>query len=84
MCQRYFWDGPFHGLKERINDVVHEQSVSTICEQGMIPIDDTLAKDLIVSCCTADANNSVADECHIVLTLRFTSMSKGSDNLAIL
>ena len=48
MCERYFWDGPFRDLKERINDVVHEQSVSTICEQGMIPVDDTLAKDLIV------------------------------------
>ena len=78
MCERHFWDGPFLDLKERINDVVHEQSVSTTCEQGMIPIDDNLAKDFIVSCCT-DANNSVADECHTFLTLRFTSMRKGSD-----
>ena len=47
-----FGTGPFRELEERINDVVHEQLMSTIYEQSMTPIDDTIAKDLIVSCCT--------------------------------
>ena len=38
--------------------------VSTICDQRIIPIDDTMAEDLIASCCT-EANNSVADECQM-------------------
>ena len=33
--------------------------MSTIYEQSITPIDDTMAEDLIVSCCT-EANNSVA------------------------
>jgi len=33
--------------------------ISTICDQRIIPIDDTMAEDFIVSCCT-EANNSVA------------------------
>ena len=41
-------------------DVVHEQLRSTIYEQGISPVDDTMAEDLIVS----EANNSVADEWH--------------------
>ena len=28
--------------------------MSTIYEQSIIPIDDTMAEDLIVSCCTCD------------------------------
>ena len=32
--------------------------MSTIYEQSITPIDDTMAEDLIVSCCT-EANNSV-------------------------
>ena len=33
-------------------DVVHEQLISTIYEQSISPVDDTMAKDLIVSCRT--------------------------------
>ena len=33
--------------------------MSTIHEQSITPIDDTMAEDLIVSCCT-EANNSAA------------------------
>ena len=52
-------------------DVVHEQLISTIYEQSVIPVDDTMAEDLIVSCRTfGDANNSVADECQMNLVLR--------------
>ena len=39
---------PLRELKERI-DVVHEQLRSTIYEQGISPVDDTMAVDLIVS-----------------------------------
>ena len=38
--------------------------ISTICDQRIIPIDDTMAEDFIASCCT-EANNSVADECQM-------------------
>ena len=31
-------------------DVVHEQLISTIYEQSISPVDDTMAEDLIVSC----------------------------------
>ena len=34
-CERQFWNGPFRELKERINDVVHEQSMTTIYEQSI-------------------------------------------------
>ena len=30
-------------------DVIHEQLVSTIYEQSISPVDDTMAEDLIVS-----------------------------------
>ena len=33
-------------------DVVHEQLVSTIYEQSVSPVDDTVVEDLIVSCRT--------------------------------
>ena len=56
-CERQFWNEPFRELKETTNDVVHEQIMSTIYEQRVIPIDDTMAEDMIVSCC-AEAKNS--------------------------
>ena len=34
-CERQFWNGPFRELKERINDVVHEQSMTTIYKQSI-------------------------------------------------
>ena len=37
-------------LRELSIDVVHEQLRSTICEQSISPVDDTMAEDLIVSC----------------------------------
>ena len=42
---------PLRELKERelSIDVVHEQLRSTIYEQGISPVDDTMAEDLIVS-----------------------------------
>ena len=33
-------------------DVVHEQLISTIYEQSVSPVDDTMAEDLIISCRT--------------------------------
>ena len=46
-------------------------------------VDDTMAKDLFVSCCT-EANNSVADECKINRDVKkWTSMSEESDNFAM-
>ena len=33
-------------------NVVHEQLISTSYEQSISPVDDTMAEDLIVSCCT--------------------------------
>ena len=33
-------------------DVVHEQLISTIYEQSISAVDDTMAEDLIVSCRT--------------------------------
>ena len=36
-CERQFSNGLFRELKERINDVVREQSMTTIYEQSMIP-----------------------------------------------
>ena len=44
--------------------LVHEQLISTFYEQPILLVADTIAKDLIVSCCN-EANNSVADECQI-------------------
>ena len=47
-------------------------------------IDDTTAQRLIVSRCT-EANNSVADECQMNRNVKkWTSMSEGSNNFAIL
>ena len=53
-CERQFWNGPFCELKDRIYDEVHEHNLWAI--------DNTMAKESIVTCCT-EANNSVADEC---------------------
>ena len=47
-------------------------------------VGDTTAQELIVSCCT-EANNSVADECQMNRNVKkWTSMSEGSDNFAML
>ena len=47
-------------------------------------VDDTTAQELIVSCCT-EANDSVADECQMNRNVKkWTSMSEGSDNFAML
>ena len=63
---------------------LHEQIVSTIYEQRFIPIDDTMAKDLILSCCT-EANNSVTDKCQMIPDVnKWTPLSEGSDNFAML
>ena len=60
-------------------DVVHEQLISTIYEQSILPVDDIMAEDLIVSCST-EANNSVADECQMNPDVKkWTSMSEGRD-----
>ena len=39
-------------LRELSINVVHEQLRSTIYEQSISPVDDTMAEDLIVSCRT--------------------------------
>ena len=57
--------------------------MSAIYEQSKTLIDDTMAKDLIVSCCT-EANNSVADKCQMNRNVKkWASMSEGSDNFAL-
>ena len=58
-----------NSTRESSIDVVHEQLISTIYEQSILPLDDIMAEDLIVSCCT-EANNSVADECQMNLDVR--------------
>ena len=46
-CERR---GRFVNSKRELSiDVVHEQLRSTIYEQGISPVDDTMAEDLIVS-----------------------------------
>ena len=81
--------GPFHELKERIFDRCTCSTraillISTIYEQSILPVDDTMAKDLIVSCCT-DANISVADECQVnSYVKKWMFMSEGRDNFAML
>ena len=81
--------GSFHELKERIIDrcACGKRAIlltSTIYEQSILPVDDTLAEDLIVSCYT-DANNSVADERQMNSDLKkWTFMSEGRDNFAML
>ena len=81
--------GPFHELKERIVDRCMCSTraillISTIYEQSILPVDDTMAEDLIVSCCT-DANNSVADECWMNSDVKkWTFLSEGCDNFAML
>ena len=83
-CERRFWNGSFRELKEKINDVVHEQLMNTSYELSIIPINDSLAEDLIVSCCT-EANNSVADECQMNPDVtKWAFVSEGSDNFAML
>ena len=58
--------------------------MSTIYEQNIIPIDDTMAEDVIVSSCT-EANNSVADEWQMNPDdKKWTSMSEGSNNFGML
>ena len=63
----------------------YEQAQFFIYEQSILPVDDTLAEDLIVSCYT-DANNSVADECQMNSDLKkkWTFISEGRDNFAML
>ena len=57
------WFGTPWPLRELSIDVVHEQLRSTIYEQSISPVDDTMAEDLIVSRHTvSEANNSVADK----------------------
>ena len=74
--------GSFHELKERIIDrcACSTRAIlltSTIYEQRVLPVDDTSAEDLIVSCYT-DANNSVADERQMNSDLKkWTFMSEG-------
>ena len=81
--------GPFHELKERIVDRCTCSTraillISTIYEQSILPVDDTLAEDLIVSCCT-DANTSDADECRMNSDVKkWTFLSEGCDNFAML
>ena len=72
--------GRFVDSKRELSiDVVHEQLISTIYEQSILPVDDTMAEDLIVSCST-EANNSVADECQMNPDVKkWTSMSEGRD-----
>ena len=57
--------GRFVNSKRELSiDVVHEQLRSTIYEQSISPVDDTMTEDLIVSCrrlVVREANNSVAD-----------------------
>ena len=51
-CERQVWNawGRFVNSKRELSiDVVHEQLRSTIYEQGISPVDDTMAEDLIVS-----------------------------------
>ena len=49
-CERR---GSFVNSKRELSiDVVHEQLISTIYEQSISPVDDTMAEDLIVSCRT--------------------------------
>ena len=75
--------GHFMNSKRKLPiNVVHEQLISTIYEQSIIPIDDTMDEDLMVSCCT-EANNSVAYECQMNPDVKkWTSMSEGSDNFS--
>ena len=57
-----FGTGLFVNSKRELTiDLIHEQLTTKIYDQSIIPTDDTLAEDLIVSCCT-EANNS-ADVC---------------------
>ena len=56
-----------------------EQLISTIYEQSILLVDDNMAEDLIVSCCT-EANNSVVRW----ILKKWTSMSEGHDNFAML
>ena len=77
--------GAFHELKERIVDRCACSTraillISTIYEQSILPVDDTMAEDLIVSCCT-DANNSIANECQMnSVVKKWMFMSEGRDN----
>ena len=53
--------------------------MSTIYGQSILPLDDTMAEDLIVSCST-EANNSIADECQMNPDIKkWSSMSEGRD-----
>ena len=61
-----------------------EQLISPIYEQSILLVDDNMAEDLIVSCCT-EANNSVANECQMNPDVKkWTSMSEGHDNFVML
>ena len=79
--------GRFLNSKRELTiDVVHGQLISTIYEQSiLLPIDDIMAEDLIVSCCNV-ANGLIGDECQIVNpdVNKWTSMSEGHVSFAIL
>ena len=50
--ERHVWNAVtacVNSKRELSIDVVHEQLRSTIYEQGISPVDDTMAEDLIVS-----------------------------------
>ena len=77
----YYWAAPFRAALCRSIYVVHEQLISTIYEQRILPVADTIAEDLIVSCCN-EANNSVADECQVNPDVKkWASMSLGTGQL---
>ena len=81
--------GSFHELKERIIDRCARSTqaillTSTIYEQSILPVDDTMAEDLIVSC-YAEANNSVAEECQMNSDVKkWMFMREGLDSFAML
>ena len=51
-CERQFWNAGAVSWTQELSidliDVVHEQLMSTIYEQSILPVDDTMADDLIV------------------------------------
>ena len=73
--------GRFVNLIERINDrcSTYEQLISRIYEQISLPIVDTMAEDLTVSCCTK-RTTQLPD----VRYIKWMSMSEGRDDFAML
>ena len=65
-------------------DVVHEQLISTIYEQSILPVDDTMAEDFLYTVVLSEANNSVADECQMNPHVTHVhDLSEGCDNFAM-